>query len=304
MKKLKVLLALITEDNDYQREQAAVAQATAGRLGIDLQVVYADNDAIAQTKQILTAVHAAEPERLDALVVEPVGTGMLGVASAAATRDIGWVVLNRDADYLTELRAKSSVPIGSVVSDSVEVGRIQGRQIAALLPAGGTVFYVEGPPTDITKQRRAGLDQTIPANIQIRWGRGDWTEESGYKAVESRLKRDGDRPPPVGLIGCMNDAMAMGARKAVQAFAGPRVREQWLEIPFTGVDGVPSGGKAWVQQGLLAATVITPPLAGVALELLAKAVVEGSSMPERTSMHATSYPAIETLGGSAASERP
>ena len=37
MKKLKVLLSLITRDNDYQREQASVAEATAQCLGIGLR---------------------------------------------------------------------------------------------------------------------------------------------------------------------------------------------------------------------------------------------------------------------------
>ena len=50
MTRLRVVLALITRDNDYQREQASVGEATAKRLGIDLRVLYAESDAIAQTR--------------------------------------------------------------------------------------------------------------------------------------------------------------------------------------------------------------------------------------------------------------
>ena len=82
MNRLKVVLALITRDNDYQREQASVAEATARRLGIELRVVYAENDAILQTKQLLEAIHAPAEGRPHALVVEPVGTGMLGALSS------------------------------------------------------------------------------------------------------------------------------------------------------------------------------------------------------------------------------
>jgi ribose transport system substrate-binding protein len=301
MKKLNVVLALITRDNDYQREQASVAEATAQRMGIGLRVVYADNDAIVQTKQILAEVHAAAADRPDAVIVEPVGTGMPVVASAAAANGIGWIVLNREADYLAPLRRGSTVPIGSIDCDNVEVGRIQGRQFAALLPSGGTVLYVEGPATDVAKQRRTGMDETRPSNIEIQSVRGKWTEESAIQAVTARLPKQGSRPT-VGIIGCQNDAMAMGARKAVEAMTDPQQRELWLKIPFTGVDGVPTSGQVWVQKRLLAATVVTPALTGVALELLAKAIETGTPMPERTLTKATSYPSVEELRRRAAAE--
>jgi ribose transport system substrate-binding protein len=295
MKKLKVVLALITKDNDYQLEQASVAEATAQRLGMDLQVLFADSDAIVQTRQILTAIHADAGARPDAVVVEPVGTGMLQVATAAASGGIGWIVLNREAEYLAPLRGTATVPIGSVDCDNVEVGRIQGRQFGALLPSGGTVLYIEGPATDVSKQRRAGLEETLPANIELKTVRGKWTEESAYQAVTSRLQLLASQPPNVGIIGCQNDAMAMGARKAVETLASAQQREQWLKIPFTGVDGVSTTGQVWVQKHLLAATVITPALTGLALEMLAKAVATGTKMPERTLTKPMSYPPIEDL---------
>ena len=295
MKKLKVVLALITQQNDYQREQASVAEATAQRLGMDLQVLFADNDAIVQTRQILAAIHAEAAARPDAVVVEPVGTGMLQVATAAANVGIGWIVLNREADYLVQLRGTATVPIGSVDCDNVEVGRIQGRQFAALLPSGGTVLYIEGPATDVSKQRRAGMEETLPANLEIKAIRGKWTEESAFQAVTSRLQLQANQPPNVGIVGCQNDAMAMGARKAVEALASAQQREQWLKVPFTGVDGVSTSGLVWVQKHLLTATVVTPALTGLALEMLAKAITTGSKMPERTLTKPISYPPIEEL---------
>jgi ABC-type sugar transport system substrate-binding protein len=295
MQKRNVLLGLITQDNDYQREQASVAEATARRLGIGLRVLYADGDAIVQTRQLLGAIHAAPPERPDAIIVEPVGTGMLAVASAAADAGIGWIVVNREADYLIPLRERSSVPVGSIDSDNAEVGRIQGRQFAALLPGGGNVLYIEGPATEISQQRRAGLEEVLPDNIKIQSGRGNWTEKSGHRVLEARLQWQGPEPPLFGLIGCQNDAMAMGARKAAEALTDVRKREQWLKIPFTGVDGVHSSGQVWVQKGLLAATVVTPALTGTALELLAKAIETGTQVPERTLANPTSFPSIEAL---------
>jgi ribose transport system substrate-binding protein len=295
MKKLKVVLALITRDNDYQREQASVAEETARRLGIDLQVLYAESDAIEQTKMILTTIRAIGTEKPDAIIAEPVGTGMPQVAKSATENGVAWIVLNREADYLAPLRQAATVPIGSIDCDNVEVGRIQGKQFAALLPNGGKVLYVEGPSTDVSKQRRAGLAETCPANIEIKPARGKWTEESGFQAVAPRLPMQTPEPPNIDLVGCQNDAMAMGARRAVEGLPASKYRDEWMKIPFTGCDGVPTTGQLWVKEKKLAATVVTPALTGMALEMLVKALASGAQLPERTLTKPTSYPALEEL---------
>ncbi|PYV70188.1 MAG: hypothetical protein DMG97_19890 [Acidobacteria bacterium] len=56
MKKLKVVLSLTTRDNDYQIEQAAAAQEMADRLNLDLEILYAENDAILQSQQLLNII--------------------------------------------------------------------------------------------------------------------------------------------------------------------------------------------------------------------------------------------------------
>ena len=293
MTKHSILLSLVTDDNDYQREQANAAQSAASKAGFDLRVVYAGGDAITQTKQLLAAVQAPAGERPSAIVVEPAGTSMPHVAKAAVQQSIGWIVVNRAADYAAELRAsRPGVPVAGIAIDNVEVGRLQGRQFAALLPGGGTVLYIEGPAIDVSKQRHAGTLETLPPNIELQSARGRWTEESGAQALQIRLGLRGAKLPD--LVGSQNDDMAMGARKAVEALpAGPQ-RDQWLSIAYTGVDGVPSTGQAWVQKKLLAATIITPPLAGFAIELLAKAL-GGQSIPERTLVQPTSYPPVDQL---------
>jgi len=48
-------------------------------------------------------------------------------------RGIGWALLNREDDYLTELR-NTDKPAFCVTVYQEDVGRIQGRQFGALLP--------------------------------------------------------------------------------------------------------------------------------------------------------------------------
>src|SRR4029077_7170242 len=133
-------------DNDYQIEQAQAAEQAARSLGVELQTLYANNDAITQSTQILKAVQSAESLRPDAIIFEPVGgTALPQVARAAVSAGIGWAVLNRESSYVPELRKSSKVPVFTITSDHVEIGRIQGQQFAALLPQGGAVLYVQGP---------------------------------------------------------------------------------------------------------------------------------------------------------------
>ena len=42
MKKLSFLVSLNTDQNDYQHQQALAAEEAAQRLGVDIQVVFAD----------------------------------------------------------------------------------------------------------------------------------------------------------------------------------------------------------------------------------------------------------------------
>jgi ABC-type sugar transport system substrate-binding protein len=83
MKKLRFLVSLTTNDNDYQIEQAQSAEQMARRLGAEVQIVYADNDAITQSTQILKAIQAAEDKRPDAVIFEPVGGTALPQAARA-----------------------------------------------------------------------------------------------------------------------------------------------------------------------------------------------------------------------------
>jgi len=180
MKKLRFLVSLTTRENDYQLEQAVAAQDASRRLGADLEILYAENDAITQSTQILKAVQAAPELRPDAIVFEPVGgTSLPQVERTAVGAGISWAVLNREAEYLAEFRRTSRIPIFSISSDHKEIGKIQGQQFAALLPRGGSLLYIQGPSDNsAAKDRTAGMQTALPANIQVTALRGQWTEES------------------------------------------------------------------------------------------------------------------------------
>src|SRR4029077_17880182 len=140
MKKLNFLVSLTNNDNDYQQEQASAAEKAARRLGVDVKIIHANNDAVAQSQQLLHYVQDSSVVRPDAIMFEPAGgTAFPQVARAAAAAGIGWVVLNHEVDYVLELRRAYKVPMCTITSDHEEIGKIQGMQFAALLPNGGSV---------------------------------------------------------------------------------------------------------------------------------------------------------------------
>jgi len=298
MKRLSFLVSLTNNENDYQQEQAAAAEKAARRLGVDAEIIHANNDALAQSQQLLHYVQDSSVTRPDAIMFEPAGgTAFPQVARAAAAAGIGWVVLNHEVDYIVELRRTFKVPVFAITSDHEEVGKIQGQQFAALLPNGGSILYIEGPAnSSAAKERTAGMHMTKPANIQVKTMRANWTEESAYKTVSSWLRLRTSQESHIDLVGAQDDSMAMGARKAFSEIPESE-RARWMKIPITGCDGMPKTGQAWVRNGTLAATIFIRPNTDLAMEMLVEAF-KGAAMPERKMTDPESVPSLTELAKS------
>jgi len=249
----------------------------------------------------LKAIQSPEGARPSAIIFEPVGgTALPQVAQAAVSAGIGWGVLNRDASYIADLRKIATAPVFGLTSDHVEIGRIQGRQFAALLPHGGSLLYIQGPSENsAAKERTLGMRETKPANIQITILKAQWTEESSMRSVRSWLKLVTSQRAPIDLIGAQDDSMAVGARRAFEELTNESEKERWLSLPYTGCDGLPKTGQSWVRSGLLAATVFVPPNAGEAIEMLVNASQSQKPIPERVLTVAISIPALSELKFSA-----
>ena len=297
MKNLRFVVSLTTNDNDYQQEQATSALEAAARSRVDIELLYAENDAILQSQQLLKLIQASPESRPNGIIFEPVGgTAMPQVAKAAAAAGIGWVVLNRDVEYLADLRRSFKVPIFLITSDHEEIGRIQGKQITALLQNGGSILLVQGPAESLAaRQRATGMQEAKPANVQVKAIKANWTEASAHKAVSSWLKLATSQHSALDAVVAQDDSMALGARKAFQEIHDSALRERWLKVPFLGIDGMPRTGQTDVHRGLLAATIIVPTNTGTGIEMLARALNNGVNPPEKTLTAAQSFPSIEEL---------
>src|SRR5258708_12928569 len=73
MKKLSFVVSLTNNDNDYQQEQASAAEKAARRLGADLKIVHANNDAVAQSQQLLHFIQGSASSRPHPIAFHPAG---------------------------------------------------------------------------------------------------------------------------------------------------------------------------------------------------------------------------------------
>jgi ribose transport system substrate-binding protein len=265
--KPRVVVALLSEEQEFQVMQAADAREAAARLGLEVQVLYAEGHAVVQIQQLFRYIHAPQEDRPAAIVVEATtAEGLERVARNALQAGIGWVLINTSAAYVDHLRREhADLPVAMVSADQREVGRIQGRQCRALLPKGGRVLCVQGPAdSTVTRGRLEGMQEALGRAYDVHTLNGDWTEAGGEKAVASWLRLKTTETLPPDVVASQNDLMAAGARRALQEH-----RREWAGVPFLGCDGLREGGQRLVDEGQLAATVIVSSNTGPALELVA-----------------------------------
>ena len=296
MDKLRFVVSLITHESDYQREQADAAQQAARRLNVDLQIFYADNDAIKQSQQLFEVIQNPS-SGVNALILEPAGsTAFPRVAHAAVAAGLGWVVMNRDDASIANWRSRSSHPVFVVTADQEETGRILGRQIAVLLPGGGKVLCLQGPSGNpVSDQRMVGMSHTKPENIKLKLLRSPhWTEAGGFQSVSSWLRLSISHDADIDAVIGQSDLIALGAHRAFHEHITGGVRDRWLSLPFLGVNGLKVGQNA-VRTGVLVSTVVVPPTTVPAIELLVSAYREGVRPPERTLVPPASFPDLAML---------
>lgn len=292
--KPRVIVSLLSSTQEFQLMQAADAKNAGAKAGVDVETVFAENNAVQQIHQLYSFVHAPEGQRPAAIVVEAVkAEGMERLARNAVRAGVGWVIQQWQAPYVASLRSENpKVPVASVAVDEEEIGRIQARQFHALLPQGGGVLLLQGPLDSPTAAARLkGLQEGIAGSTVVikKVLNGDWTPASAEAAVTSWLRLKSTEGLAIDLVGSQNDSMATGAQKAIR-----ELRKDWARLPFTGCDGLPDGGRRMVDTLQLASTIVKPTTAGPAVELVARAL-RGLPVSLELVLQPKSYPALDQL---------
>ncbi len=286
------------EVNHFQLLQEETALAEGRRLGIEVDVAFAPGfDQLRVLKRRL--IDPTAPP-LDAVVTEPASTSTMDLILRELKGKTGLVILSAWGPSIEQSAASwgAGLPLGNVSTDHTRVGEIQGRQVAALLPRGGRLLCVAGPArASAAQQRLDGMKSQLTQSIEVQEiAAGAWTESDGIVAFNDWYRVAKARDPIVQVVAGGNDELALGARRACGALADTNHRSALLKAKFLGVDGCPTFGRKLVEDGTLAASVVTPANTGLALDQLSRFWKQGTPMPLRAFTEASPLPATTVPG--------
>ncbi|MFD7434296.1 substrate-binding domain-containing protein [Streptomyces sp. NPDC059861] len=236
----KVGLSLSTLNNPFFVQIRAGAEAEAKKLGVDLTVTDAQNDASQQANQLQNFTS----EGVSSIVVNPVDSDAAGPSVRAANKaDIPVVAVDRGVN-----EAKTAA---LVASDNVEGGELGAKALAEKLGGQGTIVILQGQAgTSASRERGAGFAEGLkdyPGIKVVAKQPADFDRTKGLDVMTNLLQAH----PDIDGVFAENDEMALGAIKALGSKAGKSVQ-------VVGFDGTPDGLKA-VENGTLYASVAQQP---------------------------------------------
>jgi len=239
------------------------------------------------------------PERRPAalLVMAVRDHGLDGVVREAAAAGIHFVFLNAVEDDLGAVRREfPAVSVVTVCPDEVETGRVQGRQMRALVPAGAACSTSRATAQPRFARAHGGMEEaTAGAPFEVVLAGGDWSPAFAGRTVREwlRFAVGGRRPyrprllperPHGGWRPRGARRRGRGVRKARDR-AHPRGR-----LRRSPGDRAEDGAR-----GRLVATVVLPRVAGPAVEEVA-ALLARSVRPAPVIAHAAaSFPPLDEL---------
>ncbi|GHI07565.1 transporter [Streptomyces cellostaticus] len=251
----KMGLSLSTLNNPFFVQIRAGAQAEAKKLGVDLTVTDAQNDASQQANQLQNFTSS----NLGAIIVNPVDSDAASNSVKAADKArIPVIAVDRGVNQATV--------DALVASDNVAGGELAARTIAEKLGGRGRIVILQGQAgTSAARERAEGFTKGLKAypGIQVLAQQpADFDRTKGLDVMSNLLQA---HPDVQGVIAA-NDEMALGAIKALGSKAGRSVQ-------VVGFDGTPDGLTA-VKDGTLYASVAQQPsqLGKIAVDNALKAV--------------------------------
>jgi len=238
--KPKLGLSLSTLNNPFFVQIRSGAQAEAKKLGLDLTVTDAQNDASQQANQLQNFTSS----NFGAIIVNPVDSDAASNSVKAADKaKIPVIAVDRGVN-------KAAVDT-LVASDNIAGGELAAKTIAEKLGGTGKIVVLQGQAgTSAARERAEGFAKGLKAypGIQVLAQQpADFDRTKGLDVMSNLLQA---HPDVQGVIAA-NDEMALGAIKALGSKAGN-------SVSVVGFDGTPDGLTA-VKQGTLYASVAQQP---------------------------------------------
>ncbi|WP_309080658.1 substrate-binding domain-containing protein [Zhihengliuella sp.] len=258
----KVTLAVSTLNNPFFVDLRDGAEDAAEDLGIELDVVDAQNDSATQANQLATAASDGSA-----------GVIVNAVDSAAAGSALGPVV-DAGLPVVAVDRAVEGAEVASLVaSDNVAGGEQAAKALAEAVGGKGQIVILEGVPgASSTNERGEGFTKGLAEFPEIEVVAQQTAQYDRATALDVTTNLLEGNPDIVGVL-AMNDEMALGAIQALGARAGE-------DIHVVGFDGTEDGFAA-VEDGKLYATIAQNPeeLGRQSVEVMSK-VLAGEEVEE------------------------
>ncbi|MGW8433269.1 substrate-binding domain-containing protein [Curtobacterium citreum] len=251
----RITLALSTLNNPFFVEVRNGAQAEAKKLGVQLDVVDAQNDSAQQANQLQTASAGSTK----AVIVNPVDSDAVGSSVKALNKaDIPVVAVDRTVN---------GADVDSfIASDNVAGGEQAATDLAKAIGEKGTILVLQGQAgTSASRDRGQGFAEGLkqyPGITVVGSQTANFDRATALDVTTNLLQAH----PDVNGVFAENDEMALGAIKALGSKAGSSVK-------VVGFDGEADGIKA-IEDGTLAATVAQQPakLGALAVEQAVDAI--------------------------------
>ena len=221
------LVRYLTEDLGFKEENIVVQDGK--------------NDQAEQTNQINNFI----TDQVDVMILNLVQSSSAPqITDLCNEAGIPVVYINRQPDETESDRwAAEGIKATYVGADARQSGTFQGEEILETANGGdingdGKVSYimVQGDPENVDAQyiTEYSIKALTDAGTEVEellLQRGDWDQAKGQQITQDALTQFGDQ---VEVVFCNNDAMALGAKQAIEA-AGRVVNE---DIYLVGVDAL------------------------------------------------------------------
>jgi ribose transport system permease protein len=250
----KVGLSLSTLNNPFFVQIKSGAQQEAKKLGVDLTVTDAQNDASQQANQLQNFTSSG----LGSIIVNPVDSDAAGPSVRSANK-AGIPVVGVDRGV------NKADTAALVASDNIAGGKLGAKAMAEKLGGKGKIVILQGlAGTSASRERGAGFAEGLkdyPGIKVVARQPADFDRTKGLDVMTNLLQAH----PDIQGVFAENDEMALGAVKALGSKAGK-------SVSVIGFDGEPDGLKA-VANGTMYASVAQQPkeLGRIAVENALKA---------------------------------
>ncbi len=262
-KSYKIGFAQCTLASPFYTEMKTAAEEYAKELGVEIQVVSADDDVQKQNNDITDLVNSG----IDALIVNPINTE--GVAAGIQACN------DADIPVITVDRMVSDGATAAVVRDNKVMGRTAGEGLLEALGgaenAKGVILEIQGTSGDqVMMDRRDGFEEVFKDVKGIEIVQSAYCDYTRSKAVTATQDLITANDNIVAIYG-HNDDMAVGALQACEE-AG------LTDVQVCGVDGLMEAVKL-IADGKYCCTSLNDPAKELRMALdAAVAILDGEEL--------------------------